>query len=68
MISASVALAAVLSVTNAFGRSPHLLVGIATTAHSSTAGCATTACSTSIVEMFSPPEMMMSFVRSRSSM
>ena len=41
---------------------------MATTAHSSTAGWRATACSTSMVEMFSPPEMMMSFLRSRSSM
>ena len=57
-----------LSVTNALGRSPHFSSGTATTAHSMTAGCLATACSTSMVEMFSPPEMMMSFLRSRSSM
>jgi hypothetical protein len=39
-----------------------------TTAHSSTAGWAVIACSTSMLEMFSPPETMMSLPRSRSSM
>jgi hypothetical protein len=38
------------------------------TAHSSTAGWATIACSTSMLEMFSPPETMMSLPRPRSSM
>src|SRR3954451_16471336 len=56
-----------LSSTNAFGRSPHFSSGIATTATSETAGCRTIACSTSMLEMFSPPEMMMSLERSRSS-
>ena len=37
------------------------------TATSSTAGCVSMACSISTVEMFSPPEMMMSLARSRSS-
>ena len=37
------------------------------TAASSTAACDSTACSTSIVEMFSPPEMTTSLARSRSS-
>src|SRR5438445_58484 len=68
MISGSVAVRPGLSVTKALRRSPHLSAGTATTAHSRTAGCLTTVCSTSIVEMFSPPEMMMSFFRSRSSM
>ena len=58
----------VCRVTNAFGRSPQCSSGTATTAHSRTAGWRATACSTSMVEMFSPPEMMMSFLRSRSSM
>ena len=40
---------------------------MATTAHSSTAGCRATVCSTSMVEMFSPPEMITSFLRSRTS-
>jgi len=56
------------TLTKALGRSPHLASGTATTAHSMTAGCLATVCSTSMVEMFSPPEMMMSFLRSRSSM
>jgi cytochrome P450 len=55
------------SSTNAFGRSPHFSSGIATTAASDTASCRASACSTSMLEMFSPPEMMMSFERSRSS-
>lgn len=57
-----------LSVTNAFGRSPQCGCGIPMTAHSSTAGWAAIACSASMLEMFSPPEMMMSLPRSRSSM
>ena len=65
--SSGVASAPSRSVTNAFGRSPQRSCGIATTAHSSTAGCAASACSTSIVEMFSPPEMITSLARSRSS-
>ena len=67
MISSSLVAAASLRVTNAFGRSPHRSSGIATTAHSSTAGWALIACSTSIDEMFSPPEMITSLLRSRSS-
>jgi hypothetical protein len=38
-----------------------------TTATAATAGCLPIAVSTSMVEMFSPPETMMSFLRSRSS-
>src|SRR5204863_336489 len=38
--------------------------GDAATAHSTTAGCAKIAFSTSIDEIFSPPLMMMSFLRS----
>src|SRR2546428_171245 len=67
MTSASVAFIPGLRVTKAFGRSPHLSSGMATTAHSITAGWRATACSTSMVEMFSPPEIMMSFLRSRNS-
>src|SRR5437867_3242779 len=67
MISPSLDRIPGLSVTKALGRSTHLSSGTATTAHSITAGWRATACSTSIVEMFSPPEMMMSFFRSRSS-
>src|SRR5579885_813184 len=68
MISSAVAVRPGRSVTNAFGTSPQVSSGEATTAHSRTAGWAAIACSTSIVLMFSPPEMMMSFIRSRSSM
>ena len=49
---------------NAAGTSPHCASGADTTAHSSTAGCAAIARSTSIDEIFSPPQMMMSFLRS----
>src|SRR5712691_5412433 len=66
--SLSVASAPGFNVTKALGRSPHFSSGTATTAHSRTAGCLATHCSTSMVEMFSPPEMMMSFLRTRSSM
>ena len=48
------------STTYALGRSPHFSSGIPTTATSNTAGCESRACSTSTVETFSPPEMMMS--------
>src|SRR5215218_4060652 len=57
-----------LSTTNALGRSPHFSSGMATTAASITAGWRDTACSTSMVEMFSPPEMMMTLFLSRISM
>ena len=67
MISASVASISAFSVMNAHGVSPHFSSGRATTAASSTAGCRYSTSSTSIVEMFSPPEMMMSFDRSRIS-
>ena len=50
------------------GSSPHFSSGMETTATAITAGCSEIACSTSVVEMFSPPETIMSFVRSRSSM
>ena len=56
------------SVTKALGRSPHFSSGMATTAHSSTTGWRQIVFSTSMVEMFSPPEMMTSFIRSRTSM
>ena len=65
--SAAVSSAPGRSATKPFGRSPHFSSEIATTAASSTSGCRTSALSTSIVEMFSPPEMMMSFARSRTS-
>src|SRR4026209_2346373 len=68
MISPASPAASSLRVTKAFGRSPQCGCGIPTTAHSSTAGWAAIACSTSMLEMFSPPEMMMSLPRSRSSM
>uniref|UniRef100_A0A0E0CZG2 Uncharacterized protein n=1 Tax=Oryza meridionalis TaxID=40149 RepID=A0A0E0CZG2_9ORYZ len=57
-----------LSVTNAHGDSPHCSSALATTDASSTAGCAYSAFSTSRLLMFSPPEMMMSFIRSFTSM
>jgi hypothetical protein len=38
--------------------------GAPTTAASATEGCAASACSTSMDEIFSPPLMMMSFFRS----
>src|ERR1700722_5662503 len=50
--------------TMAAGTSPHLSLGAATTAHSKTAGCEKMARSTSMDEIFSPPEMMISFLRS----
>src|SRR5260370_41068124 len=53
MISASVALCSGFKATNALGRSPHYSSGIATTAHSSTAWCCATVCSTSMGEIFS---------------
>ena len=56
------------STTNALGRSPQWSSGTPMTATSSTAGWLTIACSTSIVEMFSPPEITTSLARSRSSM
>jgi len=68
MRSAPEASAPGFNATKAFGTSPHFGCGIPTTAHSRTAGCFTRVCSTSMVEMFSPPLMMMSFLRSRSSM
>ena len=69
MISASLTGAAAgVKSTNAQGVSPHLSWGRATTATSITAGCWCRTDSTSIVEMFSPPEMMMSLDRSFNSM
>jgi len=68
MISASVALLPGLEGDEGLRAPPHLASGTATTAHGPlTPGCLATVCSTSMVEMFSPPEMMMSFFRSRSS-
>src|SRR5207249_9173656 len=64
MISPGSAAAPSFSVTKAQGVSPQFGSGFATTAASSTAGCRYRTSSTSIVEMFSPPEMMMSFERS----
>ena len=57
-----------LSSTKAHGVSPISSSGFATTAASCTAGCLKSASSTSIEEMFSPPEMMMSLERSFSWM
>ena len=47
------------------GDSPHVASGWATTAAANTAGCRYSASSTSSEEMFSPPEMITSFERSR---
>ena len=52
------------NVTNAHGVSPHFSSGRATTAASRTAAWLYSTSSTSIVEMFSPPEMIMSLERS----
>jgi hypothetical protein len=46
------------------GISPQRSCGSPTTTASATRGWETTACSTSIEEMFSPPEMIRSFLRS----
>src|SRR5437879_6395354 len=64
MISISEALASGFSSTKAHGVSPHFASGFATTAAASTAGWRYRMSSTSSEEMFSPPEMMMSFERS----
>ncbi len=53
-----------LSSTNAQGTSPQRASGCATTATDITAGWRYKTSSTSIDEMFSPPEMMMSLLRS----
>ena len=47
----------------ALGRSPRCRYGMPMTAHSSAAGWAAMVCSTSMLEIFSPPEMMMSLIR-----
>ena len=65
--SASVTAALGRSTTNAAGTSPQVSSGAATTAHSSTSGCDARACSTSMEAMFSPPEMITSLARSRTS-
>ena len=53
-----------LVTTNAIGISPHSGSGAPTTAASATLGGAAIAFSISIDEMFSPPLMMISFLRS----
>jgi len=63
--SSDVTLAPGFSSMKAHGVSPHLSSGCATTAALSTAGWRYSVSSTSIDEMFSPPDMMMSFDRSR---
>ena len=65
--SASDVFAPECSVTNAQGVSPHFSLDFATTAASITSGCLKRTDSTSIVLIFSPPEMMISFERSLSS-
>src|SRR5262249_35134400 len=64
MISSALASRPGFSVTKAQGVSPHFSSGRATTAASITAGCWVNTSSTSRLEIFSPPEMMMSFERS----
>src|SRR5262249_20220007 len=66
MRSSALAVLPGLSSTTAHGVSPHFSSGLATTATTWTAGCLYSASSTSIEEMFSPPEMMMSLERSLS--
>ena len=65
MISSAVTCARSFSYTKAHGTSPHFGSGCATTAAAMTAGCRYSTSSTSMEEMFSPPEMMMSLLRSR---
>ena len=67
MMSSALAVAPGFSITKAQGVSPHFSSGLATTAALATSGWAMITPSTSMVEMFSPPEMMMSLERSRSS-
>ena len=50
-----------LSSTNAQGVSPHFSSCLATTPTATTSGCLYKASSTSIDEMFSPPDIIMSF-------
>ena len=64
MMSASVTSAPSRTSRNAHGTSPHFGSGAATTAATSTAGWRYSTSSTSTLEMFSPPEMMMSLLRS----
>ena len=64
MSAAATAPAPSFKVTKAQGVSPHFSSGLATTAASITAGWRYSTSSTSIEEIFSPPEMMMSFERS----
>src|SRR5207253_11012288 len=56
-----------LSMTKATGTSPQRSCGRPTTALSTTEGWLSSTCSTSTEAMFSPPEMMMSLLRSRIS-
>src|SRR3954471_23833576 len=63
-MSAAVTFAPAFSSTKAQGVSPHFGSGLATTAAASTSGWRYSTSSTSIDEMFSPPEMMMSLLRS----
>jgi len=65
MSSSAVADAPSLSSTNAHGVSPHFGSGCATTAAIMTAGWPCSTSSTSWDEIFSPPEMITSFERSR---
>jgi hypothetical protein len=65
--SASVACSPCSSTTKACGVSPHCPLGSPTTAASPTAGCRSSVPSTSTEEMFSPPLMITSLIRSRIS-
>ena len=65
--SSSVTAEPCASTTNACGVSPHFSLGSPTTAASTTAGCRSSVPSTSTEEMFSPPLMITSLIRSRIS-
>ena len=64
IISSGVAVAPIFNSINAHGTSCQRASGLATTAAVNTAGCLYKTSSTSKDEMFSPPEIMMSFERS----
>jgi hypothetical protein len=64
MISASDAVAPTRSSTKAAATSPHFSSGLATTAAASTEAWRYNTSSTSTLEMFSPPEMITSLLRS----
>jgi acyl-CoA dehydrogenase len=66
-VSAPASTSSFRSATKATGTSPQRSCGIPTTALSTTEGWLSSTCSTSTEAMFSPPEMMMSLLRSRIS-